>query len=89
MAKGKQSKSGKYTSKGERRSSMKTSGHRSILDRMIAQMNALEKGKDIVVVDQEPYKTKGDGKRPFFRKRINGQEYLKSMKTRPLIIKGA
>ena len=61
---GKKASGKHYTSKGERRSSMKTP-NKDKDQRMLNQVNALAKGKRIVVTMENPNKTETN--KPFIR----------------------
>lgn len=66
-----------YTSKGERRSSMRTrQRHPGI--RLLNQLKALRKGKDVVYTIENPNKEQKD--KPFIRVRVSGKDYVKSQK---------
>lgn len=56
MAKGKKAKGKQYISKGERRSSVKTS-NRNPRDRVINQLDAFYKGKNVMVTIENPNKS--------------------------------
>ena len=77
MAKGKKSSGVSKTSKGERRSSMKTASGWTAADRMLFKMDALKKGKDVVFTMANP--NKEETNRPFIKVRVNGREYLKKL----------
>lgn len=63
-----------YTSKGERRSSMKTP-NRDPGQRLLNQMDALAKGKDVVFTIPNP--NKNETNKPFIKQRVSGREWLK------------
>lgn len=78
---GKKSSGKHYTSKGERRSSISTK-NRDPGQRLLNQLDALIKGKDVVMTIQNPnknetnkrlIKTKISGKQ-FVKKRLNGYQ---------------
>ena len=64
MAKGKKSKGKNYTSKGERRSSIKTSTRNSA-DRVVNQLKAFYAGKNVMVTIENPNKDQTN--KPFIR----------------------
>lgn len=66
-----------YTSKGERRSSMRTR-QRDPGRRLLNQLRALKKGKDVVYTIDNPNKEQKD--KPFIRVRVSGKDYVKSQK---------
>ena len=74
MAKGKGGSGKTYTSKGERRSSMKTP-NRDPGQRILNQMKALDKGKDVVFTMANP--NKNETNKPFIKVRVSGREWLK------------
>ena len=65
-------------SKGERRSSMKTSGTAiNAADKMIRKLDALAKGKDIKITMENP--NKEETNRQFITYKIKGKDYQKFM----------
>ena len=74
MGKGKSGSGKTYTSKGERRSSMKTA-NRDPAQRLLNQMAALNKGKDVVFTIANP--NKNETNKPFIRQKVSGREWLK------------
>jgi len=74
MAKGKGGSGKTYTSKGERRSSMKTP-NRDPGQRILNQMKALDKGKDVVFTMPNPNKEQTN--RKFIKVRVSGRDWLK------------
>jgi hypothetical protein len=74
MAKGKGGSGNSYTSKGERRSSMKTP-NRDPGQRILNQMKALDKGKDVVFTMPNPNKEQTN--RKFIKVRVSGRDWLK------------
>ena len=73
MGKGKKSSGKNYTSKGERRSSISTK-NRDPGQRLLNQMAALEKGKDVVFTIPNP--NKNETNKPFIRQRVSGKAFL-------------
>ena len=65
-------------SKGERRSSMSTK-NRDPGQRLLNQMDALEKGKDVVFTMPNP--NKNETNKPFIRVKVSGKEYVKTKGT--------
>ena len=63
------------TSKGERRSSMKTSSMHTSAERMTYKINALNKGKDVYFTIANP--NKNETNKPFIKMKIDGKMYLK------------
>jgi len=73
---GKKKTSSGNTSKGERRSSMKTSGlYVSNADKMLRKLDALKKGKDIVITIGNPNKAQTN--KPFIKYKVSGRAYTK------------
>jgi ribosomal protein L44E len=69
-------KSSGVVSKGERRSSMKTSGYGvTPAEKMNRKMEALRKGKDVVFTIANPNKTQTN--KPFIRVKQSGKSFLK------------
>lgn len=66
-----------YVSKGERRSSMRTR-QRDPGIRLLNQLKALQKGKDVVYTVENPNKEQKD--KPFIRVRVSGKDYVKNQK---------
>lgn len=65
-------------SKGERRSSMKTSGTAiNAADKMIRKLDALAKGKDIKITMENP--NKEETNRPFITHKVKGKDYQRYM----------
>lgn len=62
------------TSKGERRSSIRTPNKDSG-QRVLNQMNALAKGKDVVFTIENP--NKNETNRKFIKQRVSGREWVK------------
>lgn len=77
MAKGKGGSGKTYVSKGERKSSAKTPNTDGGV-RLLNQINALRKGKDVVW--SLPNVGKDNKMRPSTRVKVNGKEYLNQMK---------
>lgn len=75
MAKGKKASGKTYVSKGERRSSMKTSGMHTSAERMLFKMAALEKGKNVYFTIANP--NKNETNRPFIRMKVDGKMFVK------------
>ena len=75
-----------YTSKGERRSSIKTP-NRDPAIRIINQMKALERGKDVVFTMENP--NKNETNKRFIKVKVSGKEYLRSPKSMGYMGKGA
>lgn len=75
MAKGKGGSGKQYVSKGERQSSMKTASHDPGL-RLINQLNALLKGKNVVM--SLPNVGKDEKVHPNKIVKVNGKEWLKA-----------
>lgn len=71
---GKKKHSSGHVSKGERRSSISTK-NRDPGQRLLNQMAALEKGKDVVFTVANPNKNETD--KPFIRKKVSGRDWLK------------
>ncbi len=63
-----------YTSKGERRSSIRTPNKDSS-QRVLNQMNALSQGKDVVFTIENP--NKNETNRKFIKQRVSGREWVK------------
>jgi hypothetical protein len=78
MAKGKKSSGKHETSKGERRSSMKTAGiDITPGDKMLNKMAAVAKGKDIVITIENP--NKNETNKRFIKYKVSGRAYQKYM----------
>lgn len=77
MGKGKKASGKNYTSKGERRSSMKTANCWSAADRMLFKMDALYKGKDVYFTMENPNKNETNKK--FIRVKVNGKAFVKRL----------
>lgn len=76
MGKKKGGKSSGAVSKGERRSSIKTSGVGvSNAEKMLRKMDALRKGKDVVFTMANPNKAQTN--KPFIRVKMSGKSFLK------------
>jgi hypothetical protein len=75
-----------YTSKGERRSSMSTANKDAGV-RLMNQISALHKGKDVVFTIPNP--NKSDTSRPFIKQKVYGKEFIKSGKTSGYMTKGS
>jgi hypothetical protein len=75
MAKGKKASGKHYTSKGERRSSISTK-NRDPGIRLLNQMAALAKGKDVVFTIENP--NKNETNKRFIKQRVSGKEFLKN-----------
>lgn len=75
-----------YTSKGERRSSMKTA-NRDPGQRLLNQMKALDKGKDVVFTMENP--NKNETNKRFIKVKVSGKDYLRSPKSMGYMAKGA
>lgn len=75
MAKGKGGSGKNYVSKGERRSSAKTSNAWTTADRMGFKMNALKKGKDVTFTMANP--NKNETNKPFIRVKVSGRDWMK------------
>ena len=86
MGKGKKASGKNYTSKGERRSSISTK-NRDPAIRILNQMAALQKGKDVVFTMENPNKAQTNKR--FIRVKVLGREFLKSGKSQGYMIKGA
>jgi len=71
---GKKKHSTGNVSKGERRSSIKTS-NRDPGQRLLNQMTALEKGKNVVFTIANP--NKNETNKRFIKQRVSGREWLK------------
>ena len=78
MGKGKKASGKNYVSKGERRSSMKTSSGWSSGDRMLFKMAALDKGKDVVFTIANP--NKNETNKPFIKLKVDGKWWLNRQK---------
>lgn len=73
---GKKASGKQYTSKGERRSSIKTSGIGiTSAEKMNRKMDALRKGKDVVFTMANP--NKSETNKPFIRVKMSGKSFLK------------
>jgi hypothetical protein len=69
-------KSSGAVSKGERRSSIKTSGIGiTPVEKMNRKMDALRKGKDVVFTMANP--NKSETNKPFIRVKMSGKSFLK------------
>jgi hypothetical protein len=86
MAKGKGGSGKTYTSKGERRSSMKTP-NRDPGQRMLNQMAALAKGKDVVFTMENP--NKNETNKRFIKVKVSGKDFLKSSKSQGYMMKSS
>lgn len=76
MAKGKKASGKNYTSKGERRSSMSTRGVGvTNAEKMLRKLDALKKGKDIVLTIENPNKEQTNKK--FIKYKVRGKAYQK------------
>lgn len=76
MAKGKKASGKNEVSKGERRSSMSTRGVGvTEADKMLRKLDALRKGKDVVITLANP--NKEETNRPFIRHKVSGKSYLR------------
>ena len=76
MAKGKKASGKHEVSKGERRSSMRTRGVGDTnVDKMLRKLEALNKGKDVVITIENPNKNETNKK--FIRHKVSGKSYLK------------
>lgn len=71
---GKKKHSSGNVSKGERRSSIGVK-NRDPGQRLLNQMDALAKGKDVVFTIPNP--NKNETNRPFIKQRVSGREWLK------------
>lgn len=75
---GKKTHSSGNVSKGERRSSMKTSGvHVHPATIAIRKLDALKKGKDVTFTIANPNKAQTN--RPYIKYKVRGKDYLKYM----------
>lgn len=74
MGKGKSSSGTNSTSKGERRSSMSTK-NRDSGQRVLNQIDALLKGKDVVFTIDNPNKTETNKRQ--IKVKVSGREWLK------------
>lgn len=63
-----------YTSKSERRSSIRTKNV-DPAKRLLNQMDALQKGKDIVLTMPNP--NKNETNRKFIKQRVSGRDWVK------------
>lgn len=80
MGKKKGGKSSGAVSKGERRSSIKTSGVGvSNAEKMLRKMEALRRGKDVVFTMANPNKAQTN--KPFIRVKVSGKNFLKGYYT--------
>lgn len=86
MAKGKGGSGTSSTSKGERRSSAKTAGPKNTGERILAKMDALNKGKDVVFTIENPNKAETNKK--FIRVRVSGKKWVDDRKKNGYRIKG-
>lgn len=76
MAKGKKGSGKTATSKGERRSSMRTRGVGvDGGDKMLRKLAAVTKGKDITLTIENP--NKAETNRPFIKYKVRGKAYQK------------
>jgi hypothetical protein len=75
MAKGKKASGKTYVSKGERRSSMKTSDMHTTADRMLYKMDALIKGRDVYFTVANP--NKNETNKRFIRQKVDGKLFVK------------
>lgn len=75
MGKGKKSSGKTYTSKGERRSSMRTRVNDPAA-KMLNKVNALAKGKDVVYTIENPNKSETDKR--FIKVRVSGKQFVAS-----------
>ena len=71
---GKKKHSSGHVSKGERRSSMSTK-NRDPGQRLLNQMDALEKGKNVVFTVKNP--NKEETNRQFIKVKVDGRQWLK------------
>ena len=66
----------KYTSRGQRISSMKTAGWGvTPADTMLRKVNALIKGKDVVYTIENP--NKNETNKRFIKVRVSGKEFIR------------
>ena len=75
MAKGKKASGKTYVSKGERRSSMRTSDMHSDGERLLFKMEALAKGRDVYFTIPNP--NKNETNRRFIRQKVDGKLFVK------------
>ena len=76
MAKGKKGSGKHEVSKGERRSSISTRGVGvTEADKMLRKLDALKKGKDIVITIENPNKNQTNKR--FIKHKVTGKAYLK------------
>ena len=76
MAKGKKASGKHEVSKGERRSSISTRGVGvTQADKMIRKLDALKKGKDVVITIENPNKEQTNKR--FIKHKVTGKAYLK------------
>lgn len=85
MGKGKKASGKTYVSKGERRSSIGTPNKDPGV-RLLNQMAALAKGKDVVFTIENP--NKNETNRRFIKQKVYGRDYIKSGKTTGYMIRG-
>ena len=78
MAKGKKASGKNYTSKGERRSSMKTP-NRDPGQKILNKMAALNKGKDVYFTIANP--NKAETNKPFIKIKMIGRDWVKRRQT--------
>lgn len=76
MGKGKKASGKTYTSKGERKSSIGVKNTDPGI-RLLNQMAALAKGKDVVFTIENP--NKNETNRRFIKQRVTGRDYLKRL----------
>lgn len=74
MGKGKKASGNNYTSKGERRSSMRTP-NRDPAQKILNKMKALDKGKDVVFTIENP--NKNETNKRFIKVKVSGKSWLK------------
>lgn len=73
---GKKASGKTYTSKGERRSSISTRGVGvTMTDKMLRKIEALKKGKDVVITIENPNKSQTN--KPFIKHKVSGRSYQK------------
>lgn len=73
---GKKSSGKNYTSKGERQSSIKTSGvNVTAIQKMLFKQQALDNGKDVWFTVANPNKEQTN--KPFIRVKVSGKDHLK------------
>lgn len=86
MAKGKKSSGKHYTSKGERRSSMKTP-NRDPGQKILNKMAALNKGKDVYFTMENP--NKNETNKRFIRVKVSGRDWIKTGRNQGHIMRSA